>query len=120
MRFQESGFFISSNLFDYFRDAYIEKATERTDPRVSPLFAKEDDFAGLPPAHIVLCGWDPLQDEGRIYADKLAAHGVPVTIKEHANMVHGFMQMTAFSQAIRDAIKDAGEVVGKALGALDG
>jgi len=119
MTFQESGFFISPNLFDYFRDAYVEKETERTDPRVSPLFADEADFAGLPPAHIVLCGWDPLKDEGHTYGDKLAAHGVPVTTKEHPNMMHGFMQLTAASRPAREAIEDAGKIVGKALGALN-
>ena len=118
MPFQESGFFISPNLFDYFRDSYVAEDTDRMDKRVSPLFAPDDEFAGLAPAHLVLCGWDPLKDEGRAYADKLAAHGVPVSIKEHPGMVHGFMNMTAVSNAARKAIEDAGTVVGKALGAL--
>lgn len=119
MTFQEGGFFLSPNLFDYFRDSYIAKDTDRMDKRVSPLFAADDDFAGLPPAHMVLCGWDPLKDEGRAYASKLAVHGVPVTIREHPGMVHGFMNMTAVSNPARQAIQDAGIVVGKALGALD-
>lgn len=119
MTFQESGFFISPNLFDYFRDAYVGKETDRMDPRVSPLFAPDEDFAGVAPTHMVLCGWDPLKDEGKAYASKLAAHGVPVTTKEHPGMVHGFMNMTAVSKPARKAIEDAGIVVGKALGALD-
>ena len=119
MSFQEGGFFISPNLFDYFRDNYIERETDRMDPRVSPLFAPDDDFAGLAPTHLVLCGWDPLKDEGKAYAAKLAAHGVPVTIKEHPGMVHGFMNMTAVSIPARKAIEQAGLVVGKALGARD-
>ena len=119
MSFQEGGFFISPNLFDYFRDSYVGKETDRMDPRVSPLFASDEDFAGLAPTHLVLCGWDPLKDEGKAYASKLAAHGVPVTIKEHPGMVHGFMNMTAVSKPARTAIEDAGKVVGKALGALD-
>jgi len=117
MSFQEGGFFISPNLFDYFRDSYVERETDRMDKRVSPLFAPDEDFAGLAPAHLVLCGWDPLKDEGKAYASKLAAHGVPVTIKEHPGMVHGFMNMTAVSMAARKAIEDAGLVVGIALGA---
>ena len=119
MKFQESGFFISPNLFDYFRDAYVRKESERTDPRVSPLFADETDFAGLPPAHIITCGWDPLKDEGQTYGDKLAAHGVPVTMREHDNMVHGFMNLTGVLKHAREAIHEVGEIVGKALGALD-
>ena len=117
LTFQE-GFFISPKLFDYFRDAYIEADTDRMDIRVSPLFAPPEDFSGLPPTHMVLCGWDPLKDEGRAYASKLAAHGVPVTIREHPGMVHGFMNLTAISVPARDAIRDAGELVGRALSAI--
>ena len=117
LTFQE-GFFLSPNLFDYFRDAYIHEKTDRMDTRVSPLFASDEDFLGLPPAHLVLCGWDPLKDEGRAYAAKLAAHGVPVTIREHPGMVHGFMNLTAVSMPAREAIREAGEVVGQALGAI--
>ena len=119
MSFQESGFFISPNLFDYFRDSYVANEADRMDPRVSPLFARDETFAGLPPAHFILCGWDPLKDEGKAYAAKLAAHGVPVTIREHPGMVHGFMNMTAISKPARDAIADAGIVVGRALGQLN-
>lgn len=118
LNFQQGGFFISPSLFDYFRDAYIANKNDRMDPRVSPLFAPEDDFRGLPPAHFVLCGWDPLQHEGRAYADKLASFGVPVTIREHPGMVHGFMNLTAVSTPVRDAIHNCGEVIGRALGAL--
>ena len=116
MRFQEGGFFISPSLFDFFRDSYLTSTEERMLPPVSPLFAGEDSFAGLPPAHVVLCGWDPLKDEGRAYADKLAHFGVPVTVREHAGMVHGFMNLTAVSLPARDAIRLAGQVAGRALG----
>ncbi len=119
MKFQESGFFFSPNVFEFYRDGYIEDEADRMDVRVSPLFADDGVFKGLPPAHVVLCGWDPLHDEGQAYADKLAAQGVPVTQREHKGMVHGFMNLTVFSARIRDAIKDAGEITGKALGALD-
>ena len=88
------------------------------DKRISPLFAPEDDLRGLSPAHIVLCGWDPLNAEGRAYADKLAAAGVPVTVREHPGMVHGFMNLTAVSVPARDAIADAGKLTGQILGSL--
>ena len=117
MPFQESGFFLSPNLFDYFRDAYVTRETDRMDKRVSPLFAPDEDFRGVAPAHIVLCGWDPLRDEGRTYGDKLAQFGVPVTVREHATMFHGFMNLTGLSVTIREAVEDAGQVLGKALGA---
>ena len=116
LSFQEGGFFISQNMFDYFRDGYIQRAKDRMDPRVSPLFATSDDFRALPPAHVVLCGWDPLRHEGQAYIDKLAAHGVPVTVKDHPGMVHGFMNLTGVSVPARNAIQNAGRTVGIALG----
>jgi acetyl esterase len=119
MPLQESGFFISPALFDYFRKAYLGSTEDRSHLRMSPLFAPDDDFAGLPPAHIITCGWDPLGDEGRAYADKLAAHGVPVTIEDYPNMVHGFLNVTAVSKQAREALQTAGEIVGRALGAID-
>lgn len=118
MSLQEGGFFISASLFEYFRDSYIADEAARMDPRVSPLFAEPDAFRGLPPAHVVLCGWDPLKDEGAAYADKLAGFGVPVSIREHPGMVHGFMNMTALSDTVRAAIREAGQVAGRALGAI--
>jgi len=118
MSFQEGGFFISPSLFDFFRDSYLGEEAHRMSPPVSPLFADEESFRGLPPAHIVLCGWDPLKDEGRVYADKLAHHGVPVTVREHPGMVHGFMNLTSLSVPARDAIREAGEVAGRALGSV--
>ena len=118
MTFQEGGFFISANLFEYFRDAYISEDTQRMDPRVSPLFTDPASFKGLPPAHFVLCGWDPLKDEGFAYADKMASFGVKVSVREHPGMVHGFMNMTALSDTVRDAIRDAGIEAGKALGSI--
>ena len=118
MPFNESGFFISANLFEFFRDAYLRDADDRMDTRVSPLFAPPEHFRGLPPAHFVLCGWDPLHDEGLAYADKMASFGVPVTVREYPGMVHGFMNLTALSDTIRVAIRDAGQVTGRALGAI--
>lgn len=119
LTFQEGGFFIAQGLFEYFRDSYIESEDERMDTRVSPLFADDVDHRALAPAHIVLCGWDPLNDEGRAYAQKLESFGLPVTLQEHPGMVHGFMNLTALSEPVRDAIRQAGGTVGRHLGALE-
>jgi cation diffusion facilitator CzcD-associated flavoprotein CzcO/acetyl esterase/lipase len=67
-------YFLTRSLMHWFWDSYCPRA-DRTDPRVSPLRGK---LAGLPPAMVVTCEFDPLRDEGVAYAAAMAAAGVPV------------------------------------------
>ena len=69
------GYVLTASLMRWFWDHYCD-AADRTDPRASPLRAK--DLSGLPPAMVVTSEFDPLRDEGRAYAAALAGAGVPV------------------------------------------
>ena len=69
-----TGYFLTRALMYWFWDLYCSPAN-RTDPRVSPLRGK---LAGLPPAFVVTCEFDPLRDEGMAYAEALGVAGVPV------------------------------------------
>ena len=115
---QESGFFISANLFEFFRGHYLPDLKAGMDPRMSPLFAPAEQLKALPPAHIIVCGWDPLHDEGIAYGAKLRSLGVQASEREYASMVHGFLNLTPFSVTARTAAREAGEITGRALGAL--
>lgn len=115
---QESGLFISVGLFELFRGHYLPDPATYMDPRISPLFAPIEDLRGLPPAHIIVCGWDPLHDEGLAYAAKLRSVGIPVTEKKYDSMVHGFLNLTHISATARSAARDAGTITGSALGAI--
>jgi acetyl esterase len=73
----------------WFWDLYVPDVSMRDRSDVSPL---RGDLAGLPPAHIVVAGNDPLHDEGVAYADSLRVAGVPVTVTDYPSLVHGFLR----------------------------
>ncbi len=68
---------------------YLPDESVRGEPWASPLYA--DSHANLPPAYICTAGFDPLKDQGKAYADKLAAAGVNVVYENYDNMLHGFV-----------------------------
>jgi acetyl esterase len=74
---------------DYFQAQYLPRRSDFLDWRASPLLAKS--LAGLPPAYVLTAGYDPLLDEGREYAERLAREGVEVAYREYSDMVHGFI-----------------------------
>lgn len=103
------GFFLTSAMTDWFVANYLPSPTLERDPRASPLMTAE--LAGLPPAHVIVAGFDPLRDEGEAYAHALMAAGVPTTLRGYASLIHGFCNMTAVSPAARRALEDAGDVL---------
>lgn len=76
----------------------------RTDELVSPLHA--EDLSGLPPAVVLTAEHDSFCDDGRIYADRLAAAGVPVSFTSYAGMPHGFLSMPRLCRAAPRALAD--------------
>jgi acetyl esterase len=68
------------------REAYRSSGNDWNDVRYAPLTAK--DFSGYPPAFICVADCDAFYDEGRMYAEKLRAAGVPVALHEAKGQIH--------------------------------
>jgi acetyl esterase len=109
------GYFLERRAIEYFNSLYLPAGTDRNSPKVSPLRAK--NFSGLPPAYVMLGGFDPLHDEGQAYADKLRAAGVKVTVADYADMVHGFIYLQTVLPQAHEAVTQAAKAVKKALDA---
>ena len=102
------GFFLNGSTVDWFLANYLSDPTQALDPRASPLATR--DVSGLPPAHVVVAGFDPLRDEGEAYAHALMAAGVPTTLRCYGSQVHGFFGMGGLIRSAAWAVEDiAGE-----------
>jgi acetyl esterase len=107
------GYLLTRELMVWFWNQYLPGASAGEDWRASPLKAK--DFSRLPPAYIAAAGHDPLRDEGKAYADKLKAAGVPAQYKCHEGMIHGFFIYGKILNATDGAIKEAAAALAQAF-----
>ncbi len=109
------GYILTKAAMDHFRGLYLEDDAEWMSPYASPLLA--DDFENLPPAFVVTAEYDPLRDEGKAYADKLSAAGVPVCYQCYGGMIHGFFRMGGLVDKVTIALDDAAMALRKAFSA---
>jgi len=84
-------------------EAYFPN-TDFTHPEASPLF--RNDFAGLPPVHIITAEYDPLRDEGEDLFNRMIDQGVTCTAQRYLGVIHGFFQLGGISQTARNLMRD--------------
>jgi acetyl esterase len=83
---------------------YVPDAAQRKDWRVSPLLTAS--LKDLPPALVILAGFDPLYAEGKAYAECLANEGVAVTVRSYPGQMHGFVSRPRLLPKAYNAIAD--------------
>jgi len=99
------GYFLETEMMDWFMENYGGANGNREDARFSPLLA--NDLSGLPPAYVITAGFDPLKDEGEAYAKKLLDAAVPTTYISYAGMIHGFWNMSGVIDVAKESISEA-------------
>ena len=104
-----AGFFLTKGDMDVFERHYLRAEPDRADPRVSVLRA--EDLAGLPPAYVATCGFDPLRDEGEAYAARMRAAGNRVALRRHPGLTHGFANASAVCRSARRAMDEVGGAI---------
>lgn len=108
------GFLLQRGSLEYFWKHYVKSPIDGTNPYCSPLAA--EDHSGLPPALIVSAEFDPLCDDGRNYANKLVAAGVPVKFRLYEGMIHGFLWMSGVLDQSKALLDEIGREVKSAIG----
>jgi acetyl esterase len=99
------GYVLTRNAITWFYKQYVRSPKEYYDFRFAPLVA--DDLSNLPPALVLVAGFDPLRDEGVDYAKRLVEAGNPVTLSNYEGMVHGFYLMGGAVDGAKRAIAES-------------
>jgi acetyl esterase/lipase len=94
-------------------DRFLGPEDDPSDPHVSPL--KAQDLTGLAPAVVVTAGFDPLVDQGELYAKRLREAGVPLVYRCYDHLVHGFAAFTGVVPAADTACREIAGVVREGL-----
>ncbi len=99
------GYLLTRKTITWFFTHYIRNSKDTTDFRYAPLEA--DDLSSLPPALVIVAGYDPLRDEGVEYAEALIHAGNRVRLSNYEGMVHGFYLMGGMVDTSRRAISES-------------
>ena len=102
---------LSTEDVSWFYRNYLGGDVDPTDPYVSPLLAS--DLSGLPPAHIVTVGYDPLRDEGLAYVTSLRDAGVQTSSRHYPGLIHGAFELGAVVPAGRALLEDVAHKLGE-------
>jgi acetyl esterase len=98
------GYFLTTTSMTWFIGHYLAGGTGAVDdPRVSPLLADDAALRQSPPTLVITAEFDPLRDEGDLYAARLAAVGVPTSHVRFSGMFHGFFSMIDFLDDAKNA-----------------
>jgi acetyl esterase len=103
------GYLLTRKTITWFFSHYVRTPKDMKDFRYAPL--ETDDLSSLPPALIVVAGYDPLRDEGIKYAEALIHAGNSVRLSNYEGMVHGFFLMGGAIDAARRAISESASMM---------
>jgi len=82
------GYGLTRKTMEWFWEHYLRDPSDGMHPHAAPLRAV---LSGLPPALVITAEYDPLRDEGELYAERLRAAGVPAGLSRYDGVNHGFM-----------------------------
>jgi acetyl esterase/lipase len=93
-------------------DIYLKGWDKPISPYASPMHA--ESLSGLPPAYVETAEFDPLHDEGILYAKRMESDGVIVTLNETKHTVHGY-DLIKVNEIVKESLALRTQVLEKAF-----
>jgi acetyl esterase/lipase len=87
----------------WFFEKYLREPTDGKNHWID--LVNVPNLSGLPPATIITAEIDPLQSEGKRYAERLLEAGVPVTYRNFKGVTHEFFGMGAVVGDAKKAVQ---------------
>jgi acetyl esterase/lipase len=104
---------LSAETMKWFAGCYFRSEDEKKHPWSAPL--NEQDLSGLPDAIIATAGFDPLRDEGEVYAERLKKAGVRVSYHCYEHLTHSFTMMGGVVPAVQRACIEIADELARRL-----
>ena len=111
------GYLLTLDAMKWYWNHYLSSDADASNPYAAPSVAK--DLSGLPPALVITAEFDPLRDEGEIFAQHLQAAGVPTICSRYDGMIHGFFGMPAVIDKGKQAISEAAAALKQSFAAKE-
>ena len=97
------GFGLTSKVMRWFESQYAQNDAALNNPYAFPATSK--NLTNLAPALVVTAEYDPLADDGRLYAAALEKAGVKVIFKEYLGAIHGFNALAGVSPRVATEVQ---------------
>jgi acetyl esterase len=94
---------LTPELRKWFAGHFLNSAQDASHPYLTQIDAPNPQT--LPPTYLLAAGYDALVDEGRAYADRLIAAGVPTVYDLRPTLAHGFVNFPRIVPEARRALR---------------
>lgn len=84
-----AGYPLSKEDMEWYCDHYLRSPVDRVHPYAAPLRAPS--LTGVPPAIVVTSEYDPLREDGNLYARRLRDADIPVDHVPQSESLHGYI-----------------------------
>ncbi|AJC48915.1 alpha/beta hydrolase fold domain-containing protein [Allofrancisella guangzhouensis] len=87
-----SGYILTKAKTMWYSELYVPDNVDKQSPEISPFYIKK--LEGMPRTLVITAGFDPLKDEGLLFAERLIRHNVEVQHYHFDSLVHGFINFS--------------------------